>query len=288
MFPSSDTLGQLAAALAKAQTELVNPPKILRATLPPDARGERPSYRYASLSTGLTIVRKALGRHQLAVVQTTQVDPDNGQVDLTTPLVHGSGEWIAPRWPVCDGEARRDPKLMGAALTYARRYSLFALVGVAGEDDLDAPRLVASSSATGRLPRRAGASPPSRVPVQRGRRSSGHRPAARVIPLRALRSPPAVQERPASASPEIASDQDPGDPLVTLAQVSSEDALLAWAVAALPRRGLLDPATRASWDEAFQAKADALGISLAALFASPVEASSPRSDAVTEGEHHAS
>ena len=74
-------------------------------------------------------------------MQTTDLDPATGAVELTTTLVHGSGEWIATRWPVCPGETCADPKRMGAALTYARRYSLFALVGLAGEDDLDAPEL---------------------------------------------------------------------------------------------------------------------------------------------------
>ena len=109
----------------------------------PVREGSKQSYRYAPLSEGLTIIRKTLGRHELAIVQTTDIDPATGAVELTTMLVHGSGEWIATRWPVCSGEACGDPKVMGAALTYARRYSLFALVGVAGEDDLDAPELEA-------------------------------------------------------------------------------------------------------------------------------------------------
>jgi ERF superfamily len=56
-------------------------------------------------------------------------------------LAHSSGEWIASDWPVCPLEDLASPKRMGAALTYARRYALFALVGIAGEDDLDAPDL---------------------------------------------------------------------------------------------------------------------------------------------------
>ena len=54
-------------------------------------------------------------------------------------LAHASGEWIASDWPVCHVAETANPHRIGAALTYARRYAQFTLVGVAGEDDLDAP-----------------------------------------------------------------------------------------------------------------------------------------------------
>jgi hypothetical protein len=60
---------------------------------------------------------------------------------LTTTLAHASGEWIASDWPICPIAETANPQRMGAALTYARRYALFTLVGIAGEDDLDAPDL---------------------------------------------------------------------------------------------------------------------------------------------------
>jgi hypothetical protein len=56
-------------------------------------------------------------------------------------LAHAAGQWIASDWPVCPIAETDRPQRMGAALTYARRYSLFTLVGIAGEDDLDAPDL---------------------------------------------------------------------------------------------------------------------------------------------------
>jgi hypothetical protein len=99
------------------------------------------SFRYASLSSGLDIIRKALGGQQIAITQTTDVDRANGTVNLTTLLLHTSGEWISSDWPVCQLSETSAPRRMGAALTYARRYALFALVGIAGEDDLDAPDL---------------------------------------------------------------------------------------------------------------------------------------------------
>jgi ERF superfamily len=93
------------------------------------------------LSSGLDIVRKTLGKHEIAAVQATAIDHAAGIVTVTTRLCHSSGEWIASDWPVCPLDDMASPKRMGAALTYARRYALFALVGIAGEDDLDAPDL---------------------------------------------------------------------------------------------------------------------------------------------------
>ena len=86
-------------------------------------------------------MRKVLGQHEIATVQTTSIDQDAGLINLTTVLAHASGEWIASDWPVCAVGETATPHRMGAALTYARRYALFTLVGIAGEDDLDAPDL---------------------------------------------------------------------------------------------------------------------------------------------------
>ena len=98
-------------------------------------------FRYSPLSSGLDLVRKSLGRHEIATVQTTSIDAEAGLVRLTTILAHASGEWISSDWPVCPVTDTASPQRMGAALTYARRYALFTLVGIAGEDDLDAPDL---------------------------------------------------------------------------------------------------------------------------------------------------
>jgi hypothetical protein len=147
MHRSSDTIGAIAAALAKAQGELTNPEKSLVATIrsPFPREGDR-TFRYASLASGLDIVRKHLSQHEIATVQTTAIDRDSGQIRLTTLLAHASGEWISSDWPVCPVSETATPHRMGAALSYARRYALFALVGIAGEDDLDAPDLLAAPS----------------------------------------------------------------------------------------------------------------------------------------------
>ncbi len=153
MQRASESIGALAAALARAQIHLVNPEKSLVATIREEGRhGREQTFRYAPLSSGLEIVRKVLGEHEIATVQTTSIDQPAGFVNLTTVLAHASGEWIASDWPVCPVSDIASPRRMGAALTYARRYALFALVGIAGEDDLDAPDLQSSTSDTGAEP----------------------------------------------------------------------------------------------------------------------------------------
>ena len=155
MHRSSESVAALASALAKAQAELINPEKSLTATIRSGRPGEgERSFRYAPLASGLDIVRKTLGQHEIATVQTTAIDKETGVVNLSTMLAHASGEWIASDWPVCPIADMASPQRMGAALTYARRYALFTLVGIAGEDDLDAPDLctpapVTAAGATG-------------------------------------------------------------------------------------------------------------------------------------------
>jgi hypothetical protein len=150
MQRTSESIATLAAALAKAQVELVNPEKSQVATIPADGPGRvDQTFHYASLASGLEIVRKILGQHEIATVQTTSIDQAARIINLTTVLAHSSGEWIASDWPVCSVSETETPHRMGAALTYPRRYALFTLVGIAGEDDLDAPDL---ATPTRRMP----------------------------------------------------------------------------------------------------------------------------------------
>ena len=136
MHRSSESVAAIATALAKAQIELSNPEKAM-VGLVYNNRSESPqSFRYASLSSGLDIIRKTLGGQQIAIAQTTDIDRASGTVNLTTVLLHTSGEWISSHWPVCQLSETSAPRRMGAALTYARRYALFTMVGIAGEAHL--------------------------------------------------------------------------------------------------------------------------------------------------------
>jgi hypothetical protein len=193
MQRSSDSIASLAAALAKAQIELANPEKSLIGSI----EAKHPNaperlFRYASLASGLEIVRKTLGQHEIATVQTTAIDQVSGVVNLTTLLAHASGEWISSDWPVCPISETATPHRMGAALTYARRYALFTLVGIAGEDDLDAPDLVAPVNQT------SGPAKPARngTNSSNGRFNSHHSPAqqsaVRASGKPSLRSSPAA------------------------------------------------------------------------------------------------
>jgi hypothetical protein len=174
MQRSSPSIAALATALAKAQIELTNPEKSLIGTIEPQrGQGGARQFRYAPLSSGLEIVRKTLGQHEIATVQTTAVDQAAGIVNLTTVLAHSSGEWIVSDWPVCPVAETARPHRMGAALTYARRYALFTLVGIAGEDDLDAPDLI------GPVPQTEKPSSESKLAGNGSQQSGSHRRAGR-------------------------------------------------------------------------------------------------------------
>ena len=240
MQRSSETIGTIAAALAKAQADLTNPEKSLTATIRSGRPGEgERSFRYAPLSSGLEIVRKSLGRHEIATVQTTEIDKDAGLVRLTTVLAHSSGEWLSSDWPVCPLSDTGSPQRMGTALTYARRYALFTLVGIAGEDDLDAPDL-------GAIPK-AGVEHPPRSDHRS--QSNGHAAAAERPSRDGGR--PSVR----SARPVLAPEQSAilRKRLVEqLAAIHSIDDAAAWARQNLSAKNTLTAADAQIVEEGFQ------------------------------------
>lgn len=140
---TSEQINELAAALAKAQGELTNPVK--------DKKNPHFKSSYADLAGGLDTIRPTLARHGLSVVQMTRADGD--MIFLHSRLLHASGQWMEATYPVCRLGKHQE---MGSALTYARRYALFGLVGVAGDDDDDGN---AAGTARGR-PAVAAATPP--------------------------------------------------------------------------------------------------------------------------------
>src|SRR5215813_1715165 len=182
MHRSSETIGAIATALAKAQAELTNPEKSRNATIrSPFPREQDRMFRYAPLSSGLDIVRKTLGRHEIAAIQSTEIDKEAGLIRLTTILAHSSGEWISSEWPVCPVAETAAPHRMGTALTYARRYALFTLVGIAGEDDLDAPDLVVEPASAATLDASREHSPdPPQGSMPARQRPNGKRPSGPI------------------------------------------------------------------------------------------------------------
>ncbi|WP_347337461.1 ERF family protein [Bradyrhizobium jicamae] len=205
---------------------MTNPEKNLIATVrSPFPHEENRAFRYASLASGLDIVRKALSQQEILTIQTTQIGDHSAQVHLTTLLAHSSGEWISPDWPVSSVKDTETPHRMGAALTYARRYALFTLVGIAGEDDLDAPDAVLGPAPP--APRAGGSF--------RGKQDK------------------AVLHR----APTLGPDQSPqlrDQMLREISGLTAENELLAWANNALPRKNALLEADARTIETAYQGR----------------------------------
>jgi hypothetical protein len=241
---SSESVAALAAALAKAQAQLVNPEKSLTATIRPGRQGETErSFRYAPLSSGLEIVRKTLSEHEIAVMQTTAIDLSSRLLNLTTTLAHSSGQWIASQWPVCPLADIVSPHRMGAALTYARRYALFTLVGIAGEDDLDASDLC--TPVTAMHPSGPG------TDVQGSPKTPGNGKVSGGT-AKTTRSPVLPAEQSAMLRDSLVKE---------LASLESPDSAAEWAVVALPRKNTLTAADARLVETAFALKQS--GFSLA-------------------------
>ena len=249
----STSVGALAAALAKAQVQIANPEKSLTATIvsPFPREGSR-TFRYAPLSSGLDLVRKSLGQHEIATVQATTIDRESGLIKLTTTLVHASGEWVSSDWPVCPVSETAAPHRLGAALTYARRYALFTLVGIAGEDDLDAPDLPAADGSL-----------TSQAAAQRPDQDAGPSPIpspSQTIdwPLQARERRSRSRSRPQTLSDD-ASDMLRRRLTSELEQLKHPEALAGWAQRALPLKSQLSKADAEALEAAFTARLSQFG-----------------------------
>lgn len=240
MHQSSERIGAIAAALAKAQAELTNPEKTLTATIrSPFPREEARTFRYASLASGLDIVRKTLSQQEIATIQTTRTESATGQIHLTTLLAHASGEWISSDLPVCASKDVEAPHRMGAALTYARRYALFALVGIAGEDDLDAPDAIAGPPAPTATEPQTATGPKAKL--------------SRVVLQRPQVLPP---ERSADLLNRL---------LKELTSQGDGEGLLAWARANLPLKNTLLAADARLLEAAYQKRLEEVAVQEAIL-----------------------
>ena len=246
MQRSSESIGAIAAALAKAQAELTNPEKTLSGTIrsPFPREGDR-TFRYASLSSGLDIVRKSLGKHEIATVQTTAIDQEAGLIRLTTILAHASGEWVSSDWPVCPISEASAPHRMGTALTYARRYALFTLVGIAGEDDLDAPDIGAPPKSRSEPPRQSD-----------DRARANGRPPVTEPAIRSGRLPPVQSPQRVLTANLSATLRD--SLIAELASLNSADDAAAWAHRRLSAKNALMAGDAQIVEEQFQAKLSAL------------------------------
>jgi ERF superfamily len=263
MQRSSESIGAIAAALAKAQAEITNPEKSLTATIrSPFSRVGDQTFRYAPLSTGLDIVRKALGRHEIATVQTTAIDNEVGLIRLTTILAHASGEWMSSDWPVCPISETAAPHRMGAALTYARRYALFTLVGIAGEDDLDAPDLTAPT-----VPESGSERPVTSIAAMNGGREAGaasirRKGKAHIRTIKSVLDP----DKSAALRDQLLTDVD---------RLSSADAAATWAHGIMAAKNNLAAADARRVEDAFAAKMATLGGDDGAVIKAPLPSAEP-------------
>lgn len=166
----SASIAALAAALAKAQGQMTFATK--------DATNPHFKTRYADLAAVWSAIREPLAANGLSVIQ--QVTQADGMVGVRSILAHASGEWVSSdlQMPV----AQKTPQGYGSALTYARRYSLAALVGIAQDDD---------DGEAGTRP-----SAPVLPPVQR-RQPMREQPAPQPVP-----TPAPQPAAPASAEPD--------------------------------------------------------------------------------------
>jgi hypothetical protein len=242
MHRSSESIGAIATALAKAQAELTNPEKSLVGKIrSPFQREDDRTFRYAPLSSGLDIVRKTLGKYEIATVQATSIDKEAGLVRLSTVLAHASGEWISSDWPVCPVSEMIAPRRMGAALTYARRYALFTLVGITGEDDLDAPDLDAPAAQGSRV-RAAGDA--------RQTNGSGGSPGQPSRTRRSAKS--SIEPRPVLGPDESARLRD--DLLSEIGALKEADQAAAWAYRIIRVKNTLTAADAQLLEQAFQSR----------------------------------
>ena len=239
MQRSSETIGAIASALAKAQAELTNPEKALVATIrASNPREKDQTFRYAALSSGLDIVRKTLGGHEIATVQTTAIDGEAGLIRLTTTLAHSSGEWLSSEWPVCAISETATPRRMGAALTYARRYALFTLVGIAGEDDLDAPDLNPNFEGAPKID----LAPNIAAPMQRESESTA---ASKIRSTNSASGPRDKSLRPARATLDPEQSATLREQLLaSVAQLQSEEEAADWVHKNMPAKNTLIAAAR--------------------------------------------
>jgi hypothetical protein len=159
-------------------------------------------------------------------------------------LAHSSGEWISSEWPVCAIADMASAQRMGAALTYARRYALFTLVGIAGEDDLDAPDLDAGPALSVELPR---SDPPKQsnaqaVVAERSVRGSGKPSLASARPVLAPEQSAILRER----------------LLDQLVAIGSADEAAIWAQRNLPAKNTLTAIDAKIVEERFQDRLSAI------------------------------
>lgn len=123
----SEVINELAAALSKAQGEMQ---AAIKDKINPFFKSS-----YADLGSVWDAARPVLSKYGLCIMQTTEMTPDGSKIIMVTTLAHTSGQWVKSFLPL--NPAKNDSQGVGAAITYLRRYSLSAIVGVVCDEDDD-------------------------------------------------------------------------------------------------------------------------------------------------------
>ncbi len=188
---------------------------------------------------------RSLGPMRSRLYKRPLLTASSGLIRLTTMLAHSSGEWVSSDWPVCPVSETAAPHRMGAALTYARRYALFTLVGIAGEDDLDAPDLATPA--------------PHSSGVGFGEAGQTNGSGGPVSSTRSVRrngkAPPGLQRPTLSAAESEAIREGL---LTEIAALSSDQTAAIWAQRTLPVKNTLTAGDAELVEEAFRSRMTAL------------------------------
>lgn len=134
---SSDSIAKFAEAFAAAQGEMKNPTK------DNTADAGKYKYSYADLAAVYDACKGPLTKNGISILQSPSTN--QAGVSVTTMLIHSSGEWVSSTLTI--GCNKNDAQGIGSAISYARRYSLSAMVGLAPEDDDDANAAVGKPAA---------------------------------------------------------------------------------------------------------------------------------------------
>ena len=136
---TSETIQNLSKALAEFRKEAKQPTRSKIVEVKTRTGGSY-NYSYTPLEKVVEVIDKIAGKHGLSYLQEAFTD-DNGSPAIVTRLMHSSGEWIETR-PMILASNNNDAQSQGSAITYARRYQLSALFGIAAEDDDDGDKAV--------------------------------------------------------------------------------------------------------------------------------------------------
>ena len=161
---TSEEIDKIAAALVKFQGEVESPKK----SVENDAfkKGGK-ALKYADLDAIIKTVTPALAKNGLSQHQFTDTDIENKAVKITTMILHESGQYFFGDTLVLPAESfgKFNAQTVGSAITYGRRYSLSAILGIASENDDDANGISGQDKANNKQPQTYNKPPEAKVKI---------------------------------------------------------------------------------------------------------------------------